>query len=54
MKNLRRLYAWDTRVSKEGAERLQQAANQIDVNLGYEVQVIDSLTVKVLPVANQE
>lgn len=54
MKNLRRLYAWDTRVSKEGAAKLQQAANQLDVNLGYEVQVIDSLTVKVLPVANQE
>ncbi|WP_163381496.1 c-type cytochrome domain-containing protein [Cyclobacterium sp. SYSU L10401] len=54
LENLRRLYAWDTQVSKEGAARLQEAATQLDINLGYEVEVIDSLTVKVLPVANQE
>ncbi|SHN32458.1 Uncharacterized membrane protein [Cyclobacterium lianum] len=52
--NLRRLYAWDTQVSREGAARLKEGSAQLDINLGYEVEVIDSLTVKVLPVANQE
>ncbi|MEX2512203.1 MAG: c-type cytochrome domain-containing protein [Cyclobacteriaceae bacterium] len=54
LKNLKRLYVWDTQVSQSGAAQLQEVSNQLEVNLGYEVQVVDSLTVKVVPVAIQE
>lgn len=49
--NLRRLYAWDTQVSKEGANKFMEEASLIEVNLGYEVNVVDSLTVEVKPIA---
>ncbi|MFC4874564.1 c-type cytochrome domain-containing protein [Negadavirga shengliensis] len=49
--NLRRLYVWESRVSKNGAARLQESSSQLEVNLGFEVTVVDSLTVEVLPVA---
>ena len=49
--NLRRLYAWDTQVSKEGATKFMEEASLIEVNLGYEVNMIDSLTVEVKPIA---
>ncbi|EPR67351.1 hypothetical protein ADICYQ_3624 [Cyclobacterium qasimii M12-11B] len=49
--NLRRLYAWDTEVSKEGATKFMEEASLIEVNLGYEVNMIDSLTVEVKPIA---
>ena len=49
--NLRRLYAWDTQVSKEGASKFMEEAGMVEVNLGYEVNVVDSLTVEVKPIA---
>jgi hypothetical protein len=45
------LYAWDTQVSKEGANKFMEEASLIEVNLGYEVNVVDSLTVEVKPIA---
>lgn len=52
--NLRKLYVWDSKVSREGANQLQQSSNQLEINLGFEVTVVDSLTVEVLPVAVKE
>lgn len=49
--NLRRLYAWDTQVTKDGASMFMEDAGMVEVNLGYEVNVVDSLTVEVKPIA---
>jgi hypothetical protein len=49
--NLRRLYAWETGISREGAAEFIATNGKVDINLGYEVNVIDSLTVEVKPVA---
>jgi len=54
LRNLRRLYAWETGVTPEGAKQLEEKMTQLDVNLGFEVQVLDSLTVQVLPVVQKE
>ncbi len=54
LRNLRRLYAWESGVSAEGAKSLEEKMGQLEVNLGFEVQVIDSLTVQVLPVGLKE
>lgn len=52
--NLRRLYAWETQISPEGAAAFNEEGSQVEINLGYEVNVIDSLNVEVKPVANLE
>jgi len=54
LRNLRRLYAWESEVTASGAKKLEEKMQQLDVNLGFEVQVIDSLTVQVLPVGLKE
>lgn len=54
LRNLRRLYAWESGVSAEGAKKLEEKMGQLEVNLGFEVQVIDSLTVQVIPVGLKE
>jgi uncharacterized membrane protein len=54
LRNLRRVYAWESGVTKVGAKRLEDKMAQLEVNLGFEVQVLDSLTVQVLPVGLNE
>lgn len=54
LRNLRRLYAWESAVTVEGASKLEEKMRQLEVNLGFEVQVLDSLTVQVLPVGLKE
>lgn len=54
LRNLRRLYAWESAVTAEGAKKLEEKMLQLEVNLGFEVQVLDSLTVQVLPVGLKE
>jgi uncharacterized membrane protein len=49
--NLKRLYAWETGISREGAAAFVATGAKVDINLGYEVNVVDSLTVEVKPVA---
>ncbi|WP_375586400.1 c-type cytochrome domain-containing protein [Cyclobacterium xiamenense] len=49
--NLKRLYAWETGISREGAAAFVASGAKVDINLGYEVNVVDSLTVEVKPVA---
>ncbi len=49
--NLRRLYAWETGISKEAVAEFIATGGKVDINLGYEVNVIDSLNVEVKPVA---
>lgn len=54
LRNLRSLYAWDTRVTHNGAKELEKKIGNLEVNLGFEVTVVDSLTVDVLPVGQKE
>lgn len=54
LRNLRRVYAWESGVTIAGAKQLEEKMGQLEVNLGFEVQVIDSLTVQVLPVRQIE
>jgi len=54
LRNLRRLYAWESDVTIAGAKQLEEKMAQLEVNLGFEVQVLDSLTVQVLPVGQTE
>lgn len=49
--NLRRLYAWETQVSREGAAAFMETSGNLDINLGYEVNVLDSTNVEVKPIA---
>ncbi|WP_114751799.1 c-type cytochrome domain-containing protein [Pleomorphovibrio marinus] len=51
--NLRSLYVWDSRVTKQGAKQLEEKLNKLEVNLGFEVTVVDSLTVQVVPVKGE-
>jgi hypothetical protein len=54
LKNLRSLYAWDTQVTEAGAAQLESQLSRLTVNLGFEVNVVDSLTVEVLPVGYKQ
>lgn len=54
LRNLRRVYAWESSVTVAGAKQLEEKMSQLEVNLGFEVQVLDSLTVQVLPVGQIE
>jgi hypothetical protein len=36
LKNLRKLYLWQTRATEEGVARLQEAMPQLEVNMGIE------------------
>lgn len=53
LRNLRSLYAWETRVTEAGANQLESQLSKLTVNLGFEVNVVDSLTVEVLPVGSK-
>ena len=43
LKNLRKLYLWQTEVTADGAARLQEAVPGLEVNLGLDAPVVDSV-----------
>ena len=53
LSNLRRLYVWDSQVTKDGARKLEERNSKLEVNLGFEVTVVDSLSVQVVPVKGE-
>lgn len=43
LKNLKKLYVWQTQVTKKGAARLQEALPGLEVNMGIEPEINDTL-----------